>query len=41
MKMDVPEFSAGPKRWKVVSEMTNCERIWRMVREVTVIRPLF
>ena len=28
----MPEFKAGPRRWKVDSEMTSCERIWRIVR---------
>ena len=28
----MPEFKAGPRRWKVDSEMTSCERIWRIAR---------
>src|SRR5512141_2721629 len=39
--MDVPEFRAGPSRWNVLSELTSCDRICRMVRVVTVNRPLF
>src|SRR5215204_4182384 len=41
IKMDVPEFNAGPKRWNVASDITICERICRMVREVTDKRPVF
>src|SRR3989304_7140951 len=41
IKMDDPELSAGPSLWNVDSEITNCERIWRMERELTVNRPLF
>src|SRR3972149_2294824 len=40
-KMDVPELSAGPRRWNEASEMTSCERICRIVRVVTVRCPLF
>src|SRR5512141_963747 len=41
MKMDVPEFRAGPSRWNVDSERTSWERSWRIVREVTDILPVF
>ncbi len=41
MNMEVPELRAGPSLWNVLSEITNCDRICRIVRVVTVRRPLF